>query len=330
MRRSWIKIYVDQCLRGTMFDEMNDPAERFIWFGFLLLAGDSPFEGKIALTESMGYTDEQLAALLRCDKKTIKKAKEIMVKYDKIKILENNVVQIVNWKKYQSEYDRQKQYRDPDATKVTSKVTSKSYKQKLQAKVTSKGDKQKEKEKEKEKENNNKDKKPLCPKSEPSDVDISLTQHLIFLMTGNDPNSRVIRNLTEKRKLEWINSCRLMRERDNRTKEEILAIIEFSQDDEFWKSNILSMPKLREKFDQLKLKARVPNAIKTEREVGRSTRQPTPEQKKKSEEVETFRESLYKKYEKDFADLRKKKDQRGTELLESMIKTEVANYTKEI
>jgi hypothetical protein len=125
MRRNWIKIYVDQCLRGTMMDEMKDPGERFLWFAFLLLAGDSPYEGKIALTEDMGYTDEQLGSMLKCDPGLIQRAKKVMVKYDKIKVLKNNIIQIVNWKKYQSEYQRQKPYRSDDGQKLLRKVTTK-------------------------------------------------------------------------------------------------------------------------------------------------------------------------------------------------------------
>ena len=125
MRRNWIKIYIDQCLRGTMMDEMKDPAERFVWFGFLLLAGDSAYEGRIALTEDMGYSDEQLGAMLKCDAVLIKKAKKKMIKYEKIKILKNNIIQILNWSKYQSEYQRQKPYRSDDGQKLLRKVTTK-------------------------------------------------------------------------------------------------------------------------------------------------------------------------------------------------------------
>ena len=45
-RRKWIKLYSYQTLYGTLFSEMEDPAERFVWFGFLLLAGDSPSRGR--------------------------------------------------------------------------------------------------------------------------------------------------------------------------------------------------------------------------------------------------------------------------------------------
>lgn len=49
----------------------------------------------------------------------------------------------------------------------------------------------------------------------------------------------------------WINHCRLMIERDNRSIEDIEKVMEWCQNSEFWKPNILSMKKLREKFDQL-------------------------------------------------------------------------------
>jgi len=49
----------------------------------------------------------------------------------------------------------------------------------------------------------------------------------------------------------WADVVRLMVERDNRTLDEIDKIIEFSQQDEFWKTVILSMGNLRKNFDQL-------------------------------------------------------------------------------
>jgi len=87
------------------------------------------------------------------------------------------------------------------------------------------------------------------------DVDIKLNQFLIDLILKNDPKSKV-KNLTVKQQADWINQCRLLREKDGRTPEEIYKVIKFSQEDNFWKGNILSMPTLREKFSQLWLKAK--------------------------------------------------------------------------
>lgn len=53
----------------------------------------------------------------------------------------------------------------------------------------------------------------------------------------------------------WLDAARLMLDRDGRTEAQIRAAIDWCQDDEFWRSNILSMPKLREKYDQLRLNA---------------------------------------------------------------------------
>lgn len=53
----------------------------------------------------------------------------------------------------------------------------------------------------------------------------------------------------------WRDAARLMLDRDGRTEDEIRGAIEWSQRDEFWRANILSLPKLREKYDALRLQA---------------------------------------------------------------------------
>lgn len=56
----------------------------------------------------------------------------------------------------------------------------------------------------------------------------------------------------------WAGDVRLMRERDDRTHREICELFGWAQDDEFWRSNILSPAKLREKWDQLKMRRGTP------------------------------------------------------------------------
>jgi len=86
-------------------------------------------------------------------------------------------------------------------------------------------------------------------------IDQRLTQLLIDLMQKNNPESSTLKHLTEKKQIDWMNQCRLLRETDNRTEADIEKVIRFSQGDSFWQKNILSMPKLREKWDQLWMKA---------------------------------------------------------------------------
>lgn len=52
----------------------------------------------------------------------------------------------------------------------------------------------------------------------------------------------------------WANDVRLMREQDNRTHSDICQMFKFANQDIFWKSNILSPAKLREKWTQLEAK----------------------------------------------------------------------------
>ena len=146
MRRNWIKLFVDQSLRGTMMIELK-PAERWVWIGFLLLCGDSPFDGQISVTETMGYTDEQLAALLQCNAETITSAKSAMVEHNKISVDMFGVIKILKWNRYQSEYARQKRYR----TGKSGDSTTKGDTDVLHDEVTTDGDTlDREREKEKE------------------------------------------------------------------------------------------------------------------------------------------------------------------------------------
>ena len=52
----------------------------------------------------------------------------------------------------------------------------------------------------------------------------------------------------------WARDLRLLVERDGRTEREVKEIFDWANTDSFWKSNILSPAKLREKFDDLVVK----------------------------------------------------------------------------
>jgi hypothetical protein len=61
----------------------------------------------------------------------------------------------------------------------------------------------------------------------------------------------------------WRDECRRMIDLDKVALEDVLGAIRWSQADSFWCSNILSMPKLREKYDQLRLRAQGQRATTT-------------------------------------------------------------------
>jgi hypothetical protein len=56
----------------------------------------------------------------------------------------------------------------------------------------------------------------------------------------------------------WADEVRLLRERDKRTHVEICELFQWAQADTFWRPNILSPTKLRDKWDQLTMKRGTP------------------------------------------------------------------------
>jgi len=52
-----------------------------------------------------------------------------------------------------------------------------------------------------------------------------------------------------------LDAARLLLDRDGKTVGQVKACIDFATTDEFWRTNILSMSKLRDKYDQLRMKA---------------------------------------------------------------------------
>ncbi|WIX76000.1 hypothetical protein QRX50_31570 [Amycolatopsis carbonis] len=56
----------------------------------------------------------------------------------------------------------------------------------------------------------------------------------------------------------WRDAARLLLDADGRTAEQVHTAIDWCQDHEFWRSNIMSMPKLRAQYDRLRLEAKRP------------------------------------------------------------------------
>lgn len=75
-----------------------------------------------------------------------------------------------------------------------------------------------------------------------------LAKYLFASINLNDPKAK------KPDFQKWASDADKILRLDKRTMEEIKQVIDFCQSDSFWKSNILSMSKLREKFQQLYLK----------------------------------------------------------------------------
>ena len=84
-----------------------------------------------------------------------------------------------------------------------------------------------------------------------------LLDHLDAAIMENDPEARIPgRNKTNR------DAARLLLDRDMRTVDQVKAVIDFSQRSDFWRPNIRSMSKLREKYDVLRGQAQRAGAIR--------------------------------------------------------------------
>ena len=109
--RTWVKLYCDQWLSGSLRE--GTPELRGIWADLLALAGSGKYgdTGRISLQNDVGLSDSQFGKLLKITKYQWQKAKKRLILTERIAVNSANVVTIINWKKYQSEYERQKPYR---------------------------------------------------------------------------------------------------------------------------------------------------------------------------------------------------------------------------
>jgi len=88
---------------------------------------------------------------------------------------------------------------------------------------------------------------PLSVGAERADVE-RLCQHLADRIEANGSKRPTITK-------GWRDAARLLMDNDGRTEDQVHRAIDWCQDDEFWRSNVLSMPKLRQQYDRLRLRA---------------------------------------------------------------------------
>ena len=138
-RRTWFKVFVSPWLRGTLREETAEL--RGVWADVLALAGDSAYgdKGTIQLAPGVGLTDAQIIDVLKLKPGEWEGAKPRLEETDRITVNGGNCIQIVNWERYQSEYERQKPYRT--TSHKTDKKPRKPKKEKKKRGVITEGDK---------------------------------------------------------------------------------------------------------------------------------------------------------------------------------------------
>ncbi len=110
--RTWIKVYCEKWLGGTLRED--PPDVRGVWIDLLALAGSGQYgdTGEIKLTNGVGLSDLQISQILCIKPSLWRRAKKRFLLVERIKISSKGAISITNWANYQSEYNRQKPYRE--------------------------------------------------------------------------------------------------------------------------------------------------------------------------------------------------------------------------
>lgn len=111
-RRSWIKLWVSEWLDGTVRWQLTQQ-QRAMWTDLLALAGYSRFPGYVTPGTDgdglIGYPMQHLASVFRCSMAEASETLQVLENQGRITIDKNGVIKIVNWDKYQSEYQQKRQ-----------------------------------------------------------------------------------------------------------------------------------------------------------------------------------------------------------------------------
>ena len=227
--------------------------------------------GKLMLSDTIPYSVEILAKVTRHDTSTVQEALRIFEELGLIEVLENKTIYITNIQSYigksSTEADRKRQYRE----QIEKDKTKDNTEDKCPDKSTP------EKETETEPETDTDLKEEEIPFSYEIEQDIEkFTENSFEILCVNTiiqsclelyPNSKVPSTYAEKEK--WAIEIDRMKRLDKRTEDEIRQALYFAINDNFWKQNIRSAKKLREKFETL--------LIQSKQRKGSSTKQTTEE-----------------------------------------------------
>lgn len=100
-RRLWIKLYVDECLDGSIRHELT-PGERCVWYELLLLGGKSRVPGVIQGAMGKAPTSEYFAGRLSIPVKVVASARAKCLEEGRL-FEDGDGLHITHWGEYQGQ-----------------------------------------------------------------------------------------------------------------------------------------------------------------------------------------------------------------------------------
>ena len=110
-QRRWIKLYPVQCLEGSIRYQLESD-ERGVWYDLLNLAAICGEPGLISDRDGRSYPHSFIANRLNIPLELLERTLQKCEAEGRIHENKTTGIVIANWKVYQSEYERQKPYRE--------------------------------------------------------------------------------------------------------------------------------------------------------------------------------------------------------------------------
>lgn len=235
--QGWIKLH--RCLKEKAIWQNSSPEHKTILITLLMMANHEEKQwewngGKFVVKPGQFVTSLESIRKKAGKGISIKNIRSALKRFEKLEFLANEtakagrLITIVNWGVYQGE------------EKKGAKQRAKRGQRGGKEGATNNND------------NNDNNKRSSSSKIFADDSkEFLLAAKLKKLILQNNSKSRTPDNLQN-----WAHEIDLMIRIDNRTPEEIEAMIDFSQKDSFWSTNILSVGTLRKQFDKLYLQSK--------------------------------------------------------------------------
>lgn len=107
-KRTWVKFWVAECIDGSMREQL-EADERGVWYDLIILSARCRVPGIIASNETEPMSHRRIAGILNISEELLERTLKKCQEQERISINETGLITILNWNKYQSEYQRQKQ-----------------------------------------------------------------------------------------------------------------------------------------------------------------------------------------------------------------------------
>ncbi len=108
--RKWVKLWVIESLEGSIRFQLS-PEQRGVWYDLLIFAALGSPPGTICDRSGRAYPTSFIAGRLNISEELLATTLRLCQTEGRINDVDG-VIEIVNWSRYQSEYDRQRPYRE--------------------------------------------------------------------------------------------------------------------------------------------------------------------------------------------------------------------------